>query len=124
MRRWRFALLVALAVSASAVTAKQAVILVDDDAAPGGDGSARFPYRDLHDAVAAANAVSGPVLIKVEPGDYVLAAPLLVERSIELRGSTELMVGDDGWPTGEAHLPVTRKDAADQMNAILTGASS
>ena len=102
MSRWRFALLVALAISASVVTANQTVIFVDDDAAPGGNGSARFPYRDLHDAVTAANAVSGPVLIKVEPGDYVLAAPLLVGRSIELRGSTELMEGDDGWPTGEA----------------------
>jgi hypothetical protein len=42
------------------------------------------------------------VLIKVMPGDYVLAEPLLIDRSIDLRGSSELIEGDDGWPAGDA----------------------
>jgi hypothetical protein len=42
------------------------------------------------------------VLIKVPPGDYVLTEPLLIDRALDLRGSTELIEGDDGWPTGDA----------------------
>ena len=70
---------------------------------PGGDGSARFPLRGLQDAVAAVASVTGPVVIKVEPGDYVLADSLIIERSfIELSGSTEIVQDDHGWPTGKS----------------------
>jgi hypothetical protein len=104
MRWLRLAFTVALTcVSIPAFAAEPVVLVVDDDAAPGGDGSARLPFHDVRDAVAAAAAASGPVIIKVRPGEYALAQPLIVERSfIELRGSTELVEDDDGLPTGEA----------------------
>jgi hypothetical protein len=79
------------------------MLVVDADAPAGGDGSARFPFHDLQDAVLAAAATSAPVIIKVRPGEYALTQPLIVERSfMELRGSTELVEGDDGLPTGQA----------------------
>src|SRR5437867_2704761 len=78
------------------------VVFVDANAAAGGEGSARFPFRDLQDAVAAAALIPRPVVINVGPGDYMLTESLIVERSfIELRGSTEIVQDDDGWPTGE-----------------------
>ena len=82
------------------VTAKDVVIHVDDGAAPGGNGSARFPFPNLPEAVAAARAISGPVVIKVAPGDYPLAGPLVIDRPLDLRGSTAQVEGDDPWPTG------------------------
>ena len=83
------------------VTAGEVVIHVDDGASPGGNGSGRFPYHNLPEAVAAAHAIAGPVVIKVEPGDYALAEQLVIERSVDLRGSTEQIESDDPWPTGE-----------------------
>ncbi len=104
MRCLRPACAVALAcISAPAFTAQPGMLVVDSAAAPGGDGSERFPFRDLQDAVSAASAASEAVIIKVRPGEYALTQPLIVERSgIGLTGSTELVKGDDGWPTGEA----------------------
>lgn len=84
------------------VTPNQVVIHVDDGAAPGGNGTGRFPYHDLHDAVAAAHGIDGAVVIKVEPGDYGLSEPLVIDRSLDLRGSTEQVESDDPWPTGVA----------------------
>jgi len=83
------------------LAANQVVIHVDDDAKPGGKGSVRFPYNNLPEAVAAAHATSSAVVIKVEPGDYALAEPLVIDRSLDLRGSTEQVDSDDPWPTGE-----------------------
>jgi hypothetical protein len=78
------------------------VLFVDANASPSGDGSARFPFRDLQDAIAAAALTAGPVVIRVRPGDYVVTESLIVERSsIELRGSTKIVQDADGWPTGE-----------------------
>ena len=77
------------------------VIHVDDDAAPGGNGTARFPFDNLPDAVDAARAVAGAVIIKVEPGNYALAETLVIDRSLDLRGSTEQVDDSDSWPTGE-----------------------
>jgi hypothetical protein len=74
---------------------------VDDDAAPGGNGTWRFPFDNLLDAVDAARAVAGPVRIAVRPGDYPLMATLVIDRSIELRGSTEQIDGTDSWPVGD-----------------------
>lgn len=100
------------------VTAKHVVIHVDDDATPGGDGSGRFPYQDLPAAVAAARAIAGPVVIRVEPGDYALAEPLVIDRPLELRGSTEQVDGDDPWPTGEAAAGTeTRIYASDPLGS-------
>jgi hypothetical protein len=97
-----FALVIALAIMAPPVSAaSQLTIHVDDGASPGGNGSSRRPYTNLPDAVAAARATAGAVVIKVEPGDYPLAETLLIDRSIDLRGSTEQVDSDDPWPTGQ-----------------------
>ena len=82
--------------------ADQVLIHVNAAAIAGGDGSAKFPYNNLPEAIAAARAASGAPLIKVEPGDYPLAQPLLIDRSMELRGSTEQVASGDSWPSGEA----------------------
>lgn len=77
------------------------VIHVDDGAAAGGNGSGERPYNNLPDAVAAARASSTQVVIKVEPGDYPLSSPLVLDFPVELRGSNEAVVApDDPWPTG------------------------
>jgi hypothetical protein len=103
MRSWVVALVVTFtAVAVPVFTAKPVTIHVDDDAAAGGDGSGRFPYNNLPGAVAAARAFSQAVVIRVAPGDYPLAAPLVLDRSLELRGSTEQVDRDDDrWPSGE-----------------------
>ena len=76
-------------------------IHVDDDAAPGGDGSALFPFNNLPDALSAAKASLGPVIIEVAPGLYSVDHSLVIDHSMELRGSSTLVKGADGWPTGE-----------------------
>lgn len=86
----------------TAAGSKPVVIRVDDDAAPGGDGSGKSPFKNLPDAVAAARARQGSVVIKVEPGEYPLTTSLVIDVSVDLRGSTEQVVHDgDPWPTGE-----------------------
>ena len=57
-------------------------IHVDDDAAPGGEGSARFPYNNLTDALKAAASRVSPV-IDVAPGVYPVDRSLIIDRSIE-----------------------------------------
>jgi hypothetical protein len=86
MRVRYFAFVIALsALAVPVVTASEAVIFVDDDAAPGGNGSGRLPYNNLQDAIAAANASPDPVIIKVRSGEYVLGA----RRSCCLRNSSD-----------------------------------
>ena len=86
---------------AVAAPQKPTVIHVDDGAAVGGNGSGKRPYNNLPDAVAAARASSTQVVIKVEPGDYPLSSPLVLDFPVELRGSNEaVVVPDDPWPTG------------------------
>jgi len=83
-------------------TAQPVVIHVDDDAAPGGNGTARFPFKNLPDAVDTARTIFGQVVIQVEPGDYPLANTLVIDRSLlELRGSTVQINDADSLPTGE-----------------------
>ena len=102
MRRWGFAcFLVLTSTAAPGLAANKFAIFVDDDAPPDGNGTARFPYANLQDAVAAANPSSQSVTIRAGPGDYVLGAQLLVERPVDLRGSNELIEDADGWPTGD-----------------------
>ena len=79
---------------------KKRVIHVDDDAAPGGDGSARSPFNNLPDALAEAKTTSAAVVIDVAPGDYPVFSSLVIDRPLELRGSSVLIEGADGWPTG------------------------
>jgi hypothetical protein len=128
MRPWWVAFVIVLgATAAPVVSASKIVIVVDDDAAPGGNGSARFPYRNLDDAIGAANASSERVLVKVRPGEYVLGAPLLVERPVDLRGSTELIQGDDGWPTGDVvpdtETRIVAASAVGSQSLIVVGRS-
>ena len=97
-----FAVVVALAalLATPAQTASTTVIHVDDDALAGGDGSGRFPYDNLTDALARARTASGAVAINVAPGDYAIDSSLVIDRPLELRGSSVLEQDDDGWPTG------------------------
>ena len=90
----------------SASAERVEIIHVDDDAPSGGDGSGNQPFDNLHSAVQCANASPARVRVIVRPGDYVLTTPLLIERSIELHGSTMLSFDSDGLPTGAA-LPGT-----------------
>lgn len=87
--------------AAPARTARAVVIHVNDDAAPGGNGTSRAPYGSLADALAAADATSAAVVIKVAPGNYAISSSLVVDRPLELRGSSVLIQGADGWPTGD-----------------------
>src|SRR5262249_29428869 len=84
-----------------AKAAPAVVIHVNDDAAPGGNGAKNAPFNNLPDAVEAARRLPGAVTIKVEPGDYALTETLLIDRPLDLRGSTEQVDGSDSWPTGE-----------------------
>jgi hypothetical protein len=88
------------ATASAANEPKKRSIHVDDDAALGGDGSARSPFDNLADALAEANASAGAVVVKVAPGDYAVEGSLVIDRSLELRGSTILLEDADGWPTG------------------------
>ena len=81
--------------------AQQTVIFVDDDAAPGGNGTSNFPFHNLPEAVEAARTLSGGIIqIRVAPGDYPVASTLLIDRSLDLEGSTQL-VRQNLLPTGE-----------------------
>jgi hypothetical protein len=96
-----FALSAVLAPAAEAVPSR-VVLHVDDDAAPGGDGSGRAPFDNLPAAVAAARSSSRAAVINVAPGDYVLTEPLLIDTSVDVRGSTvPVERAQDPWPTGE-----------------------
>ena len=92
--------LAALLVS-PAQSAAKTTIHVDDDAPHGGNGSGRSPYNNLADALAAAKATSAAVVIVVAPGDYAVGSSLVIDRPLELRGSSVLTEDADGWPTGE-----------------------
>lgn len=97
------ALAVAMAALATSVYAASTppVIHVDDDAAAGGDGSAGLPFNTLVDALSAANGIAGSVVIEVAPGVYRFDHSLVIERPLELRGSSVPVFGPDGLPTGD-----------------------
>jgi hypothetical protein len=92
--------IVMAALATSVGAAPAATIHVDDDAAPGGNGSASFPYNNLPEALKAARVSAGPVIIEVAPGLYSVDHSLVIDHSMELRGSSVLVKGADGWPTG------------------------
>lgn len=81
------------------------IIHVDDDAGPGGDGSGRFPFDNIADALARAASLGGAVVV-VEPGQYPVSSTLQIQSPIDLRGSNVMEVDDAGWPTG-ANVPGT-----------------
>ena len=86
--------------SVLAATVPPVLIHVDDNAGPGGNGTGKLPFDNLPAAVGYARTLPGRVIIKVAPGDYALAETLVIDRSIELRGSTEQIDGTDSWPSG------------------------
>jgi hypothetical protein len=57
----------------------------------------------------------------------MLEAPLFVERSVDLRGSTELIEDDDGWPTGDVvagtETRIVAANAAGSQSLIVVGRS-
>ena len=101
LRKGLFVFVALTWLAVSGFTQRRVVIHVDDDAAPGGNGSGRFPYSTLPAALEAAKAISAPVRIAVAPGHYLITDTLVIDRSLELRGSTELLQDSDGWPTGD-----------------------
>src|SRR5688572_13784521 len=80
------AILTSVASPGVAGASRSKVIHVNDDAEAGGDGSARSPYENLPDALAAARATSGDVVVSVAPGDYELTSTLVIDRPLDLRG--------------------------------------
>jgi len=107
MRRSFLALAFAL-IAATVLGASEppVVIHVDDDAAPGGNGTIMLPFNNLPDAIDAASAQTGFVTVKVAPGDYPLSETLVIDRPIDLRGATEQLFDNDSWPTG-SYVPST-----------------
>src|SRR5438128_29186 len=77
----------------------QSVIHVDAAAEAGGDGSGRFPFNNIADALALANSLGGAVVV-VEPGQYPVSSTLHIQSPVDLRGSNVMEVDDAGWPTG------------------------
>ena len=94
-------LTLAVAAPATAIAGQGDVIHVDDDALIGGNGSSRFPYQNIADALAEARTTSETVVIDVASGNYPVSSPLVIDRPLDLRGTSSLAEGDDGWPTGE-----------------------
>ena len=78
------------------------VIHVDDDAPAGGNGSGKSPFSDIGDALAQASGTPSTtaVVVAVAPGDYHVSSSVRIDRPLALRGSTVLVEGADGWPTG------------------------
>ena len=85
---------------AAAATEPRTVIYVNAGAAPGGNGSWRFPYRNLPPALVKARATSDAVTIRMGPGRYVIDSTLVIDRPLILRGASELIKGPEGFPTG------------------------
>ena len=93
--------IVLAAVATSVRAATVTTIYVNNTAALGGDGSTRFPFSDLTDAVSAAKVIAGSVVIAIAPGVYTIDHSLVIDRPLELRGASVLVQGADRRPTGE-----------------------
>jgi hypothetical protein len=87
------------AADAAAQVSGQRVIHVDAGARPGGDGSGRFPFNNVADALGLANSLGG-ALVVVAPGIYPVVSTLHIQSPIELQGSNVMEVDDAGRPTG------------------------
>lgn len=77
----------------------QTVIHVDAGAAPDGDGSGRFPFNNIADALVLANSLGGATVV-VGPGQYPVSSTLLITSRVDLQGSNVMEIDDAGWPTG------------------------
>jgi hypothetical protein len=78
-----------------------------------------FPFRDLQDAAA---LIAQPVVIRVGPGDYMLTASLIVERSFielaaERRHRSRLHFSWSNWPRCGGAQP--RPDLGSQLSFAL-----
>jgi len=93
------AIVVALMSPTLALATQRVVIHVDADAAPGGDGSGRFPFNNIADALTLAGTLGGAVVV-VEPGQYPVSSTLRIQSPIDLRGSNVMEVDAAGSPTG------------------------
>src|SRR5262249_48659943 len=87
------------AASLAAASMGNPVIHVDDNAQPGGDGTAKTPYSNIADAVSRAQALGGGVVV-IEPGRYELTSTVRIPCPIDLRGSNVPDLDTTGWPTG------------------------
>ena len=94
------------AFTGAGVDAARTVIYVNRGAEPGGDGSWALPYRNLPPALKKARTTAGAVTIRIAPGHYVINSTLVINQPLSIRGSSELVKGSDGLPTGEV-LPGT-----------------
>ena len=96
-----FAVLVgSFAIPAWTLPQQTPVIHVDDDAPLGGNGSGASPFNNLPDALEKAKLTNASV-IQVAPGDYAIGTTLVIEQSLDLRGSSLLVKESSGWPTGD-----------------------
>jgi hypothetical protein len=113
--------LLPLLVPLAAAAPRISVILVDDESAPGGDGSRQRPFNNLPDAVAAARTSPQPVVINVAPGHYRLVAPLVIDFPVTLRGSNEPVLNEgDPWPTGQVAAGTETRVFADSSVGAQT----
>ncbi len=86
------------------------IIYVNDNAAPGGNGvTPRFAYRNVPEALAEAKTISGPVIIDVAPGEYLVDSTLVIDRSLVLRGATVLVKDDQDFPTSDIEQGTTTR---------------
>ncbi len=88
----------------SIVLAAQAqTVHVDYNGPANGNGSNQAPFKTIAAAVAYANALPGSPTIQVEPGIYEIADTMRIEKGLTLRGSTQVDVDSQGFPTGVIH---------------------
>jgi hypothetical protein len=76
-----------------------AVLHVDAQAAPNGNGSGQAPFQDLDAAVTLANQLGGARIL-VAPGRYDVNATIRVETPVFIIGSNVMQLDADGLPTG------------------------
>jgi len=128
MGGWLAGFVAIMCVGGQVSAQKHIVIHVDDDAVAGGDGSGKTPYNNIAAALVAANATTASVTIKVAPGDYVITETLRISRSLDLSGSSQLLIDGDALPTGDVAAGTeTRIVAASSLGAqpvILVGRSN
>jgi hypothetical protein len=86
----------------TALALQAQVIHVDDDASPGGDGSARKPFNNLPEAVAYANTASKNLTIHIAPGRYEVNETMHIQRGMTIMGSDLIELDSDELPTGNS----------------------
>jgi hypothetical protein len=101
-------------------------ILVDAEAAPGGDGTPHAPFARIVDALDAGRALAAgrEVTIVVKPGSYTAEPrPLVFDYPVHLKGPTVLLRDADGIATGAVQSAATIRGIPASVPMIsLTGA--